>query len=248
MTAPVSAAAETGAAGYAFRLQKTPDRYSSKHKPIPQAPDGLDIFGLAGIIFDFLPQPVDIDHDGVLVNDGLAPHHFIEHIFGEDAVDVIDEQLHQGIFLGGQRNLLAVFVQPQGLGIVAEGPGGDDVFPGGGAPPAPADQGLDLCPQHYGVEGLGYIVVRADVQAVQGIVVLLPARFLPLAAVLGFRDSQMIAILIMVGAPTTVSCFVMAKNMNADSVLTPNVVLLSTPLSALSITFWLYLMRGLGWI
>ena len=65
---------------------------------------------------------------------------------------------------------------------------------------------------------------------------------------LGFRDSQMIAILIMVGAPTTVSCFVMAKNMNADSVLTPNVVLLSTPLSALSITFWLYLMRGLGWI
>lgn len=77
---------------------------------------------------------------------------------------------------------------------------------------------------------------------------LLPAIFLPLAAVLGFRDSQMIAILIMVGAPTTVSCFVMAKNMNADSVLTSNVVLLSTLLSALSITFWLYLMRGFGWI
>lgn len=77
---------------------------------------------------------------------------------------------------------------------------------------------------------------------------LLPAIFLPLAAVLGFRDSQMIAILIMVGAPTTVSCFVMAKNMNADSVLTSNTVLLSTLLSALSITFWLYLMRLFGWV
>ena len=77
---------------------------------------------------------------------------------------------------------------------------------------------------------------------------LLPAVFLPLAAVLGFRDSQMIAILIMAGSPTTVACFVMAKNMKADSVLTSNAVLLSTLLSALSITFWLYWMRAFGWI
>ena len=40
----------------------------------------------------------------------------------------------------------------------------------------------------------------------------------------------------------------MAKNMNADSVLTSNTVLLSTLLSALSITFWLYLMRLFGWV
>ena len=65
---------------------------------------------------------------------------------------------------------------------------------------------------------------------------------------LGFRDSQMIAILIMAGSPTTVACFVMAKNMKADSILTSNAVLLSTLLSALSITFWLYWMRAFGWI
>ena len=77
---------------------------------------------------------------------------------------------------------------------------------------------------------------------------LLPAIFLPLAAMFGFRDSQMIAIMIMAGSPTTVSCFIMAKSMKADSVLTSNVVLLSTVLSACSITFWLYLMRAFGWI
>ena len=77
---------------------------------------------------------------------------------------------------------------------------------------------------------------------------LLPAIFLPLAAVLGFRDSQMIAILIMVGSPTTVASYVMAKNMRADGPLTANAVLLSTILSALSITFWLYLLRAFGWI
>ena len=76
----------------------------------------------------------------------------------------------------------------------------------------------------------------------------LPAVFLPLAASFGFRDSQMIAILIMSGSPTTVSCFIMAKNMKADSVLTSNAVLLSTLLSAVSITLWLFLMRALCWI
>lgn len=77
---------------------------------------------------------------------------------------------------------------------------------------------------------------------------LLPAIFLPLAAGMGFRQSQMIAVLIMAGSPTTVACFVMAKNMKADSVLTSNAVLLSTLLSALSITLWLYLMRLFSWI
>ena len=76
----------------------------------------------------------------------------------------------------------------------------------------------------------------------------LPAVFLPLAASFGFRDSQMIAILIMSGSPTTVSCFIMAKNMKADSVLTSNAILLSTLLSAVSITLWLFLMRALCWI
>ena len=77
---------------------------------------------------------------------------------------------------------------------------------------------------------------------------LLPGIFLPLAAALGFRDSQMIAILIMAGSPTTVASYVMAKNMHADGTLTANAVLLSTALSALSITFWLYLLRAFGWI
>ena len=40
---------------------------------------------------------------------------------------------------------------------------------------AAADQGLDLGAQGDGVEGLGHIVVRPDIQAVQGVVVLLAA-------------------------------------------------------------------------
>ena len=77
---------------------------------------------------------------------------------------------------------------------------------------------------------------------------LLPGIFLPLAALLGFRESELIAILIMTGSPTTVASFVMAKQMHADSVLTSNTVLLSTIASSVSITFWLYLLRSFGLI
>lgn len=77
---------------------------------------------------------------------------------------------------------------------------------------------------------------------------LLPGIFLPLAAAMGFRRSELIAILIMTGSPTTVASFVMAKNMHADGVLTANAVLLSTVLSAVSITLWLFLLKALGWI
>ena len=75
---------------------------------------------------------------------------------------------------------------------------------------------------------------------------LLPAVFLPIAALMGFRNSEMIAILIMTGSPSTVAGYVMAKNMHADSVLTSNAVLLSTLLSAVSITLWLFLLRRFG--
>lgn len=73
---------------------------------------------------------------------------------------------------------------------------------------------------------------------------LLPAIFLPIAAMLGFRGSEMVAILIMTGSPSTVAGFVMAKNMHGDGTLSSNAVLLSTILSAPSITLWLYLLRS----
>lgn len=77
---------------------------------------------------------------------------------------------------------------------------------------------------------------------------LLPALFLPLVALCGFRGSEMVAILIMVGSPTTVSCYVMAKNMKGDAALTANVIVLATLLSSVSITLWLTLLKAFGLI
>ena len=75
-----------------------------------------------------------------------------------------------------------------------------------------------------------------------------PALFLPLAALLGFRDEKMVALLVMLGSPTTVSCYIMAKNMKHPGILTSSVVVATTFLSSVTLTFWLYLLKSLSLI
>lgn len=74
------------------------------------------------------------------------------------------------------------------------------------------------------------------------------AIFLPAAIWLGFRNEKMIAILVMLAAPTTPSCYIMAKNMNNDGVLTASAVVITTLFSAVTLTFWIYLLKTLGMI
>jgi hypothetical protein len=70
--------------------------------------------------------------------------------------------------------------------------------------------------------------------------------FLPMAVALGFRQEELVAILVMLGSATTVSCFVMAKNMGHEGVLTSSVVMLTTMCSAFTLTMWLYILRSFG--
>lgn len=72
------------------------------------------------------------------------------------------------------------------------------------------------------------------------------ALFLPPAVYMGFRREELVAILVMLGSATTVSCFVMAKNMGHDGVLSSGVVMLTTLFSAFTLTGWLYVLRSLG--
>lgn len=76
----------------------------------------------------------------------------------------------------------------------------------------------------------------------------LPAVFLPPAILLGFRDELLIAALIMLAGPTTVSCYIMAKNMDNDEILTSSVVVLTTLLSAVTLTGWIWLIKTMGYI
>ena len=72
------------------------------------------------------------------------------------------------------------------------------------------------------------------------------AVFLPIAVAFGFRNSELIAILVMLGSATTVSCFVMARNMGHEGVISSTTIMLTTLLSAFTLTLWLYIIKSLG--
>lgn len=76
----------------------------------------------------------------------------------------------------------------------------------------------------------------------------LTAVFLPIAVHMGFTGDKLVAILVMLGSATTVSYYIMAKNMGHDGVLTSSVVMLTTFFSAFTLTGWLYLLKMLALI
>ncbi len=76
--------------------------------------------------------------------------------------------------------------------------------------------------------------------------VLLPAVIIPAAALMGFRGEELIAVLIMSGAPTTVAAAIMAYNMNSDYALAQETVVITTVLSAVTITAAVFIMRTAG--
>ena len=74
----------------------------------------------------------------------------------------------------------------------------------------------------------------------------LAAIFLPVAVALGFTGEQIVAILVMLGSATTVSCYIMAKSMGHEGTLSSSVIMLTTFGCSFSLTLWLFVLRSLG--
>ena len=76
----------------------------------------------------------------------------------------------------------------------------------------------------------------------------LVAIFLPVAVTLGFSGEQLVAILVMLGSATTVSCFIMSKNMGHEGTLSSSIIMMTTFGCSFSLTFWLYILKSLSLI
>lgn len=72
--------------------------------------------------------------------------------------------------------------------------------------------------------------------------------FLPVAVSLGFTHDKLVAILIMLGSATTVSCYIMAKNMGHEGSFSSSVIMLTTLFSAFTLTVWLFICKSFGLI
>ncbi len=69
---------------------------------------------------------------------------------------------------------------------------------------------------------------------------------IPIAISLGYADDKLVAVLIMCCSPTTVSCYIMAKNMGHDGTLTSSTVMMTTACSAFTLTAWLFILKTIG--
>ncbi len=74
--------------------------------------------------------------------------------------------------------------------------------------------------------------------------ILIPGIFLPIAVAMGFRNDEMVALLILTGAPTTVSSYIMAKNMDNDGVLASGIVVMTTLLSSITLTGIIFILKS----
>jgi len=75
--------------------------------------------------------------------------------------------------------------------------------------------------------------------------ILLAGLFL-LAVFFGYRNQELMALLVMLGSPTTVSSYIMAKNTGNDGILTSSIIVLTTLLSSLTLTLWIFVLKSFG--
>ena len=76
--------------------------------------------------------------------------------------------------------------------------------------------------------------------------ILQAAVFLPIAVFCGFRSQELIALIVMLGSASTVTCYIMARNMGHEGALSATTVMLTTIGCAFTLTFWLWLLRTLN--
>lgn len=78
--------------------------------------------------------------------------------------------------------------------------------------------------------------------------IILPAAVISAAVALGFREGELMALIIMSGSPTTPSSYIMAKNLKNDGVLTSSAIAATTLLSSVTLTFWIFMAKTAGYI
>ena len=74
------------------------------------------------------------------------------------------------------------------------------------------------------------------------------AIFIPIVIKMGYRNDILVSTLIMLGSPTTVSCYIMARNMNHEGAVSASCVMITTLFSAFTLTLWLYILKAGSYI
>ena len=81
---------------------------------------------------------------------------------------------------------------------------------------------------------------------VTGRLIIVPLICITAAILLGFRGSDLVAMLAIFATPSAVTSFTMAKQMGGDSDLAAQIVVLSTLFSIVTIFLWIFFLKQMG--
>lgn len=84
--------------------------------------------------------------------------------------------------------------------------------------------------------------------SVVGRLIISPLIMVLLGIMFGFRNEMLIPVLIMFGAPTAVSSFPMAQQMDGDGELAASLVIFTTLFSIITIFLWVFALKQMGMI
>lgn len=87
--------------------------------------------------------------------------------------------------------------------------------------------------------------IRPLMAAVSAKLVLIPLVWVTLAALIGFRDQALIAVLVIFAPPTAVSSYPMAVAMDADGQLSSEIVVFTSAFSILTMFLWIFALKSL---
>ncbi|NME84165.1 AEC family transporter [Clostridium sp. SM-530-WT-3G] len=90
--------------------------------------------------------------------------------------------------------------------------------------------------------------IRQIAIGVFGKLIAVPIIFVPIAINVGFRNIELATLIIMLAAPTAVSSFTMAEQMEADGELAGQLVVFTSAISVFTIFIWIFIMKELGYI
>lgn len=88
--------------------------------------------------------------------------------------------------------------------------------------------------------------LRPILIGVVGKLLLIPLIFIPIFVLAGFRNVELVALVVMIGAPTAVSTFTMAGKMDADQTLAGQLVVFDSIGSIVTMFLWIFLLKQLA--
>lgn len=78
--------------------------------------------------------------------------------------------------------------------------------------------------------------------------IIFPLIFIPVMVLMGYRNDALMAAFIILGSPTAVNSYVMARSMNHDEALASGIVVVSSLAGAVTMTVWVYVLKSMGLI